>query len=44
MNNSRFHVEYNEYKYVPPRLLEEIDAELKALEAGIAGLLKEVVG
>jgi type I restriction enzyme M protein len=30
------------YKYVPPRPLEEIDAELKALEAEIAGLLKEV--
>ncbi|MCR9126756.1 MAG: type I restriction-modification system subunit M [Rhodobacteraceae bacterium] len=31
------------YKYVPPRPLEEIDAELKALEAKIAGLLQEVV-
>lgn len=31
------------YKYVPPRPLEEIDAELKALEAQIAGLLQEVV-
>ncbi|WP_419739231.1 type I restriction-modification system subunit M [Ruegeria sp.] len=30
------------YKYVRPRQLEEIDAELKALEAEIAGLLKEV--
>jgi type I restriction enzyme M protein len=30
------------YKYVPPRPLEEIDSELKALEAEIAGLLKEV--
>jgi type I restriction enzyme M protein len=30
------------YRYVPPRPLEEIDAELKALEAEIAGLLKEV--
>lgn len=30
------------YQYVPPRRLEEIDAELKALEAEIAGLLKEV--
>lgn len=30
------------YKYVPPRPLEEIDAELRALEAEIAGLLKEV--
>jgi type I restriction enzyme M protein len=32
------------YRYVPPRPLEEIDAELKTLEAEIAGLLKEVVG
>ncbi len=31
------------YQYVPPRPLEEIDAELKALEAEIAGLLNEVV-
>ena len=31
------------YQYVPPRPLTEIDAELKALEAEIAGLLKEVV-
>ncbi|GLK53213.1 DNA methyltransferase [Maricaulis virginensis] len=30
------------YRYVPPRPLEEIDAELRALEAEIAGLLKEV--
>ncbi|NTE33334.1 type I restriction-modification system subunit M [Agrobacterium tumefaciens] len=30
------------YRYVPPRPLDEIDAELKALEAEIAGLLKEV--
>ncbi len=30
------------YKYVPPRPLAEIDAELKQLEAEIAGLLKEV--
>ena len=30
------------YKYVPPRPLEEIDAELKQLEAEIAELLKEV--
>ena len=30
------------YQYVAPRPLEEIDAELKALEAEIAGLLKEV--
>lgn len=31
------------YEYVPPRPLEEIDAELRALEAEIAGLLQEVV-
>jgi type I restriction enzyme M protein len=30
------------YHYVPPRSLEDIDTELKALEAEIAGLLKEV--
>ena len=30
------------YQYVPPRPLEEIDEELKTLEAEIAGLLKEV--
>ncbi|MEQ8228172.1 MAG: class I SAM-dependent DNA methyltransferase [Rhodospirillales bacterium] len=30
------------YQYMPPRPLEEIDTELKALEAEIAGLLKEV--
>lgn len=30
------------YKYVPPRPLEEIDAELKTLETEIADLLKEV--
>lgn len=30
------------YRYVPPRPLEEIDAELKTLEAEIARLLKEV--
>lgn len=30
------------YKYVPPRPLAEIDAELKQLEAEIASLLKEV--
>ena len=30
------------YKYVPPRPLEEIDAELFALENEIAGLLKEM--
>ena len=32
------------YKYIPSRPLEEIDAELKTLEAEIAGLLKEVAG
>ena len=32
------------YKYIPPRPLEQIDAEMKALEAEIAGLLKEVAG
>jgi len=32
------------YQYIPPRPLEEIDAEMKALEAEIAGLLKEVAG
>lgn len=31
------------YQYVPPRPLAEIEAELKALEAEIAELLKEVV-
>jgi type I restriction enzyme M protein len=31
------------YRYVPPRPLAEIDAELKALEAEIAALLQEVV-
>jgi type I restriction enzyme M protein len=30
------------YTYVPPRPLEEIDAELRQLEAEIAGLLAEV--
>ena len=32
------------YKYVPPRPLAEIDAELQSLEAEIAGLLKGVAG
>ncbi|TPL76249.1 SAM-dependent DNA methyltransferase [Mesorhizobium sp. B2-3-13] len=32
------------YRYVPPRPLAEIDAELKTLEAEIAGLLNEVAG
>ncbi len=30
------------YKYVPPRPLEEIDAEIKQLEAEIQELLREV--
>lgn len=30
------------YRYIPPRPLEEIDAELRALESEISGLLKEV--
>ena len=30
------------YKYVPPRPLAEIDAEIKALEAEIQSLLREV--
>lgn len=32
------------YKYVPPRPLEEIDAEIKALEDEIQRLLKDVAG
>lgn len=32
------------YRYVPPRPLAEIDAELKTLEAEIAGLLEQVAG
>jgi type I restriction enzyme M protein len=32
------------YKYVPPRPLEEIDAEIRALEDEIQGLLSEVAG
>ena len=32
------------YSYVPPRPLHELDAELKTLEAEIAGLLKEAAG
>ena len=31
------------YKFVPPRPFEEIDAELKSLEAEIVGLLQEVI-
>lgn len=30
------------YRYVPPRPLHEIDAELEALEGKIAGLMKEI--
>ncbi len=30
------------YQYVPPRKLEEIDAELKQVESEIAALLGEV--
>ena len=30
------------YRYVPPRPLTEIDAEINALEAAIQGLLREV--
>ena len=30
------------YKYIPPRSLEEIDAEIKQLEAEIQELLREV--
>lgn len=30
------------YKYVPPRPLEEIDAEIRALEEEIQRLLREV--
>ena len=32
------------YKYVPPRPLEEIDAELREVEAGIQELLGRVTG
>lgn len=32
------------YQYVPPRPLDEIDTEMKTLEAEIANLLKEVAG
>ena len=32
------------YKYTPPRPLEEIDAEIKALEAEILALLSKVTG
>lgn len=32
------------YRYTPPRPLDEIDTELRALEAEIAGLLQEVAG
>jgi type I restriction enzyme M protein len=30
------------YRYVPPRPLEEIDADIRALEGEIQGLLTEV--
>lgn len=41
-----YEVNFNRYfyKYVPPRPLEEINAELRELEAEIAALLKEVAG
>jgi type I restriction enzyme M protein len=32
------------YKFVPPRPLDEIDAEITALEADIQRLLGEVAG
>ncbi len=32
------------YRYVPPRPLAEIDAEIKALEEEISGLLIRVTG
>jgi type I restriction enzyme M protein len=32
------------YRYIAPRPLTEIDAELKTLETDIANLLKEVAG
>lgn len=32
------------YRYTPPRPLEEIDAEIRALEAAIRELLGEVTG
>ncbi|MGY4227836.1 type I restriction enzyme M protein [Bradyrhizobium sp. USDA 4503] len=40
-----FEINFNRYfyRYVPPRPLDEIDSELKALEAEIAKLLREVV-
>ena len=39
-----YEVNFNRYfyRFVAPRPLEEIDTELKVLEAEIAGLLKEV--
>jgi len=39
-----YEINFNKYfyRYTPPRPLEEIDAELKALEADIAALLDEV--
>lgn len=40
-----FEINFNRYfyRYIPPRPLKEIDAELKVLESEIAGLLKEVM-
>ena len=32
------------YRYTPPRPLEEIEADLRQIEAEIAGLLEEVAG
>ena len=39
-----YEINFNKYfyRYTPPRPLEDIDAELKALEADIAALLDEV--
>ena len=40
-----YEVNFNRYfyKYVPPRPLEKIDAELESIEAEIANMLKRVV-
>ena len=32
------------YRYTPPRPLEEIEADIRAIEADILGLLREVTG
>ena len=32
------------YKYVPPRPLEEIEADIKQIEREIGGMLAEVTG